>query len=477
MAARVLDEFVNKLGFQYDKKGMDAFKRGVKSAAKGAAVIGAAILGAASAAALFGIKSAKVADETSKFSRQVGVGAEALQELEFVADRQGVSNDKLRMSFQFLNRALANARRGQGLIKSAFEKSNPALLSQLTLAKDTEDAFNIFVKAVEKAPDAITKAGIANTLFGRSGQVMLRVAEAGTAGIKDLREEARALGGVMALKVLKMAEEVIDKLTNFKFAIKGITNTISAVLFPILIKTGNLFEKWWKANKKIINQKLDIFIKKLSKGWLFFMKILKPFLKKYKEIGKAFKDMFKDVRGQELLKSYLDYLMSIFNLIKAFSGLVSAVIKPAFMALKPLIQLFDLILQPILKAVTLIIDKITEFTEALTDTLNKLGSIYKGMFGKIFEGFKKIAGKKITAADLAVFGGGEGGVGNTPAMVPAMSAAGITNNRETVNNNIHQEIKIDVKSTDPKAVGDEIEERFGRIQENTIMNIDKGGFS
>jgi len=41
---------------------------------------------------------ATVGDEVAKMSRELGLGAEALQELRFAADRQGVSSDDLETS-------------------------------------------------------------------------------------------------------------------------------------------------------------------------------------------------------------------------------------------------------------------------------------------------------------------------------------------------------------------------------------------
>jgi len=473
MAVRVLDEFVNKLGFKYDNKGLDAFKKGVKVATQATLAIGAAVIGAATGAFIFGGKIAKVADETSKFSRQIGIDVEALQELEFAADRQGISNDKLRFSFQFLNRSLAALRRGQGMLQGAFEKSNPELLSQLTLAKDTEAAFEVFVRAVEKAPDTITKAGIANALFGRSGQEMLRIAEAGTKGIRDLRQEYKAFGGVMSRDTAKNAEVVIDKLTNLRAIYTGVKNTLADVLFPVLIRAGNALEAWYKSNKKIIDQKIENYIKKVSKGWKIFSSLLLPFIKRVQEIGALWKGAFKGVKGPELFSSYIKYLKSIFDLFRAITNLIMTIFRPALIALKPVFKLLEILLKPLLEGATYVFERIADFVNELTNTLEKLGGIYKAIFGKVWGGLKKIAGARITPADVDIMAGGGGGAaGVIPSAAPMTAGA-----NKTVNNNVRQDIKFEIRSTDPRGVADEIEERLGRIQDGTVTNLDKGGFS
>ncbi len=210
---------------------------------------------------------AKKGDEISKTARQIGLTAEALQELQFAAERQGITTEDFTKSLQKMNKNVGEARAGTGTLTTLLNKTNPALLEQLKLVDNSEQAFALLVKEIEKLPNQMEKAALANAAFGRSGKNMLILAEGGTEAIEALREEARKYGGILSDVAAKNAEEFVDSMTDLKASLWGVKIMIMEKLLPAIIPIIDKITAWWAANKEIIKQKFNEYIYKIKEGF------------------------------------------------------------------------------------------------------------------------------------------------------------------------------------------------------------------
>lgn len=207
---------------------------------------------------------AKLGDEAAKTSRMIGLSAEALQELRFAADRQGVTTETLTKSLMLLNRNVGDVQAGQGMLTTLLKRTNPELLKQLKNVKNNEEAFSLMLGAIEKAPNQMQKASLAQAAFGRGGQEMLKLFEAGSIGIEELREQARKFGGVIGTETANKMEAFIDAQTNMKFAMTGLKTTIITGLMPTIQKTIEGITNWTGANKDLIKEKTAEWADKIS---------------------------------------------------------------------------------------------------------------------------------------------------------------------------------------------------------------------
>lgn len=203
---------------------------------------------------------AEAGDEIAKMSRQLGISAEAFQELRFAADRQGVSAESLESSLGRLNNRVGQLRQGQGSLSTALKNSNPELAEQLKNASDTEEAFMLMMRALNETENAADRTALAQAAFGRSGQALVRMAEAGTDGIEALREEARSYGNIISGDAAGASETFQDTLTNLKATMQGMKN---AALVPLMNAIQPLIEgihEWATANRELIRTRIDQFI-------------------------------------------------------------------------------------------------------------------------------------------------------------------------------------------------------------------------
>jgi hypothetical protein len=218
---------------------------------------------------------AAIGDEAAKTGRQIGITAEALQELRFAADRQGVTSEVLTKSLQLLNRNVGDLKAGQGTLTTMLNRTNPALARQLKGVKTNEEAFNIFIKEINKLPTQMEKAALAQAAFGRGGQEILKIAEAGAKGIKGLRQEARKYGGIVSNEAAANSEKFVDAMTNMKASLKGAAIGLVTGMIPALTKTVQKFADLIVKNRAIISMRFEQSIDLMKQA---FMSAL-PFIK------------------------------------------------------------------------------------------------------------------------------------------------------------------------------------------------------
>ena len=225
-------------------------------ASKSIAKIGIASgIAAAAGVAKLTLDYATFADELAKFSKQTGLSVESLQELGFAAERLGVPNETLRKSFEKLSRNIGDARKGQGEMVTIMKKAAPALLEELKAVESTEEGFNLMVNALDAIPDAADKASLAQAVFGRAGQKLIRITGGGTKELEKYRVEARRYGLITAEQAAA-AEVFKDEQLNLTTALLGVRNEFAGPLIKALTPYVTKLQEWVVANRSIITSRI-----------------------------------------------------------------------------------------------------------------------------------------------------------------------------------------------------------------------------
>ena len=236
-----------------------AFKGSMSGLAGGIGIIGGvavgafAALGGAIAGVTYGMKkmldaTAAYADELGKFSRQTGFGVERLQELDFIAKRNGITTDKLRGGIVKFTKAFTDLRLGIGTGMTALKKVDPVLLKQLQGAKSADKGFALFLNRMMKIEDPAKRSTLAFAMFGKTGQQMLRLIDGGPKAFEALRLEARKFG-IMTEEDTKKAEAYQDAQENLRTAVSGLKNSLGIQLMPVLTDAGTKLADFVAANR------------------------------------------------------------------------------------------------------------------------------------------------------------------------------------------------------------------------------------
>lgn len=198
-------------------------------------------VGAAGAAAAAGgilaatKKTADYGDRVAKTSRQVGLGVEDFQELEFAFGQLGLGADESEAVLTRFNKRVGEAAAGEGAAAKTIEDLGVSLRDANGEFRDQDDILSDAMRQLEGLESSQERAAAAADLFGdRQGPALASAMEAGGDGIDDLRQKARDLGVVMDEDSAEASERFNDSLDDLKQGLMGAVRTAAGDLVPVL---------------------------------------------------------------------------------------------------------------------------------------------------------------------------------------------------------------------------------------------------
>ena len=176
------------------------------------------------------------ADSFDKMSQRVGMSSETLSELSYAATLSGTSIERVEDSFKGLTQKIVDAVNKGGDADALF--SSIGLSAQDLAASTPEEQFYKVADAIANISDPTRRAAVAMQVFGESGRELLPLLSGGSAGINEMRTEARELGATVSTSSAAMGAEFGDAMTRIKTATSGIKNEFLTALTPTLIKAS-----------------------------------------------------------------------------------------------------------------------------------------------------------------------------------------------------------------------------------------------
>jgi hypothetical protein len=258
-----VEELLARLALDTDEQ---SFKKGEKgmddlaaSAVKMGAVIGASIAAVQGALTAMVVNFANEADETNKFARRVGATTESIQELDYVAERAGLSVGEMRGAISKLQKNTSEAVNGNKTAADSFAELG--LRAEDLIALDPGAKMELISDAIGKIPREADRARIAMDVFGRSaGEKMLNAFEGGSEELAKMRARARDLG-IFSQEDAAKAEVFNDLLLDVGKAMKGIRNIVASSLLPTLSDLIDGFIKFFIENRQLISSGMEKFFK------------------------------------------------------------------------------------------------------------------------------------------------------------------------------------------------------------------------
>ncbi len=237
--------------------------RGLKAGATAALKFGGTAIVAGVAAAAVAInKVADAADSLAKRTRRLKFPIKEFQEWQFVAEQSGLTTEEFDKSIEKFTKGVGEARAGTGTLITILKKSNPELLRQITNAKSSADAFELYLKAIQGTENQLDKTALATAAFGRTGAKFLNVTEQTTEAIQALRKEQRE-NGVITKQQAKFAEDYNDAVNSLKRSLFGMLQNIILPMLPAITKTVKAWREWVVSNKDLIKSKVTGFLRSM----------------------------------------------------------------------------------------------------------------------------------------------------------------------------------------------------------------------
>jgi hypothetical protein len=232
--------------------------RGVATEAAGLA-LGLGAVATAAGAGLFRLAqgTAAAGDRAIKTAQNLGVEVEALQELWYAAERSGAKTEDLDKAIRKMSVGIGQAAADRGEAKIWFEQLG--IDARQLAALRPEEAMGALADALGRIEDPARRAAASQAIFGEGALRLGVMLDEGSAGLRRLRAEARATGGVLGRKAAEDAATFQDRLLDLQLALRGLKNTFGAALLPVFIGLFVDLAKWLRTNQERVRELAERF--------------------------------------------------------------------------------------------------------------------------------------------------------------------------------------------------------------------------
>lgn len=242
---------------------------------KGVSVTAAALVASLTA---IGLSSISTADDLATISTNLGITAEELQYLNFIAIQTDVSTDKMQKSFVKVRDALGTQLSGEA--NSATKALDKLGISASNFESDL-DGFYAVADALGQIKDSTIQAKLANDIFGEKiGTEMISFLTAGSDALKGYENELINIGVLSNDAVLELAE-FDNTMNKIKQSFSQAKNELGLALLPVMEQIANFLEtKFIPFINNLVEKfsNLSTGTKTLIVGLLGFTAILAPLL-------------------------------------------------------------------------------------------------------------------------------------------------------------------------------------------------------
>ena len=241
----MLGNLVVKLGLNSKgfTKGLDQSQSRLgtfsKKVAGGAIKVGAAMgtaVAAGVSAAVF--QFAKYGDQMDKMAQRTGFTTNALSELGFAAEQSGFDIETLEKGIVGMDRFLLNAERKLSTATDSLDDLGLTMGDLQGLSP--EDQFMMLAGAVADVEDPSKRAALAMSIFGKAGQKMIPLLNAGSESIEEMRQQARDLGISMSPEDAKAAAEFTDAWNRAKKSVMGFIYSVGGPFIRVFTRAVDI---------------------------------------------------------------------------------------------------------------------------------------------------------------------------------------------------------------------------------------------
>jgi len=223
---------------------LNAARNGVN--ALGGAFLKLAAPVAAAASAFMSVKtvldSINRADGLAKTSSELGVTVQALQKLHVAASMNASNAEDMNNALRMMTRVLGEAYEEGSEAEKALKELGFTLSDFAGLSSD--QAMMKFADALNSIEESGKRADLANQIFGRGAKNIAGVIAAGSAGIREMGDEAEKTGKVlskMEFGKLLAANDALDKLGA---ALQALGDRLAVAFGPVIDWLGTAINDW-----------------------------------------------------------------------------------------------------------------------------------------------------------------------------------------------------------------------------------------
>jgi len=180
-------------------------------------------------------------DALGKTADKIGTTTEALGAMRYAAGIAGVATSTLDMSLQRFVRRTSEASVGMGEARGAFRELGIDVQSFNKLP--LEEQIGTIADKMGTLRSQTDRVRIAQKLFDSEGVAMVQMLAEGSAGLKEMSEEAGALGILLDRADVAQVEAANDSFTRAGAVIEGLISQFSVGLAPFVEEAANMMRQ------------------------------------------------------------------------------------------------------------------------------------------------------------------------------------------------------------------------------------------
>lgn len=289
------------MGKLYDATGLGGVKKAVGGLKDSILGLGGAMIGigglysgTVGSIVMFGNHAAEAADKVGDLSARYQIHAHTLQVYGGMVEEAGGTTEDAAAAIGKLRKAMNEAIHGGKEQAQAFAGVGISVEQLKKMAP--EDVMQRMADAFKGSNKEGEKHAVLLELMGKNGTVFMDVMNQGGDAYRQRLEEMRADGSLLSQEQLKQADDYDKSWRRMQRTLDGVKMALGLKLANALESTVQGIQKWIVANRALIDQKFDAFLKKLPEILEIGKDLLEGLWSVVQNVGGAFK-MLNNVLG------------------------------------------------------------------------------------------------------------------------------------------------------------------------------------
>jgi hypothetical protein len=198
--------------------------------------LGSAVAGAALVAGIrnFAAETSELGAQTARTARALGLAPQEFQAWRAGAVAAGATAEQFQASMGSLQRQIYAAATGSQDAAANFRRLGVRVRGEGRTIRSTTDILADLADGIAAQQDPTRRAALAMRIFGESGARLLPLLERGSAGVGELEERFRELGGGMSDEALQASEELQAAYSDLDLVLLGFRSRIAVYVLPVV---------------------------------------------------------------------------------------------------------------------------------------------------------------------------------------------------------------------------------------------------
>jgi hypothetical protein len=179
--------------------------------------------------------------QTSKSAELLGIAAESFQELSYAAEKSSLSIETLEDSLKELQIRAVDAGTGSGDAAEGFLALGLRMDVAANRMLKPLELLNKVADRLKELPDEKKRFWVADALFGDQGYEMLKILKDGSAGLDEMRLEAKSLGYVIGGESVENAGRLSRAFKRLELSSNIVGRSFMEKLFAPIAGLAELF--------------------------------------------------------------------------------------------------------------------------------------------------------------------------------------------------------------------------------------------